>query len=295
MKKIVFSRLCRCSSPAKIYNKFLVGEEHQRGRGYSANVKQLHYYLCGIKSLTYPHPMAKKSNHTSHHSGCRKTESTSRRMSSRSAFDSIWATLWTISFSFRQNSLLSRMVLGKGNAGITMAGCNSKSKGRSNTRDVTCTHIKSPFSLQASSDTITAGLSLVCDKSVYGNETRTTSPWWYMLCYFLRCANTSSQRASSGLFQSSANEASEAMVYGSMVLLTFTVSPISSATRTSSSILSRSPWVIVMMDCIRLKVLQFSNSWKSTSESVGYHLAFWLYRPHIKYKKLNPLTLSITL
>lgn len=142
--------------------------------------------------------------------------------------------LCTISFSFRQNSLWALMPLVRGRGISSIVGSSGKNEISLNSLEVTCTQTKSPVRFMASADRITAGLSLVADKSVKGKCTNTISRCRNAILYhFLRLANASSQWVSSGLFQASASESWEANVTGSTAVAGSTIIPISSATRIS--------------------------------------------------------------
>ena len=153
-------------------------------------------------------------------------------------------TLCTINFWLMQTTLCKRMPLVNGSLVSSIAFSNVKKVGSSKIFDVICTQTKSPETLIAERERIRLGLNLDCDRSVNGNCTNTMSRWLNNIDHFLRWANTSSHRASSGLFHSSAREASERRKYGSAVSFTSTFNPISSATRISRSTLSE---VSVMM------------------------------------------------
>ena len=147
-------------------------------------------------------------------------------------------TLCTINFWLRQTILCKRMPLFNGSVVSSILFSKGKNVPSSNSFEVICTHTISPDALIELRETMRLGRSLACDKSVNGNGINTMSRWLNNIVYFFRWAKASSHRASSGLSQASAREASDRIKDRSSVFSRSTLSPISSATRMSNSILS---------------------------------------------------------
>ncbi len=149
------------------------------------------------------------------------------------------AILWRTSFLFRQNILCRRIPLTRSNDPSIISSFNLKYNGSVSGREVICTQTKSNDWFTSLLEIIRAGLSFVCERSVNGKCARIMSRCRNSIeYYFLRWAYATSQRSSSGLFQSSANEGSETSVYSSANEWEVTSKPISSAMRISNRTLS---------------------------------------------------------